>query len=414
MLRRLRIKFVCINMAIVTLMLGVIFSVLYLSTMNSLERESIQMMQSVAARPVELGPPNQPPEKVRLPYLILRLGQGGELLETGGSYFDLSNEAAYRDLLEAVEERKEPVGVLSEYGLRYCRNPSPAGESIVFSDISNEQSMLGHLMRTSILIGVSAFLVFLGISILLARWAVRPVETAWNQQKQFVADASHELKTPLTVILTNAELLSGPDCGEKERKRFSGSILAMAEQMRGLVENLLELARLDNGTLRAEFQPLSLSELASDALLPFEPVFFERGMTLRSEIEPGITVSGRRDQLKQLADILLDNAQKYAAPGGETVLTLTKAPHNRCRLTVSNEGAPLSDEELKDLFKRFYRGDKARAMDHSYGLGLSIAQSIAEEHHGKIWAESGEGRNRFHVELPLVSCPYSKKPAEAP
>ena len=231
MLRRLRIKFVCINMAIVTLMLGVIFSVLYLSTMNSLERESIQMMQSIAARPVELGPPNQPPEEVRLPYLVLRLGQGGELLETGGSYFDLSDEAAYRELLEAAEERKEPVGVLSEYGLRYCRNSSPAGESIVFSDISNEQSMLGHLMRTSILIGAAAFLAFLGISVLLARWAVRPVETAWNQQKQFVADASHELKTPLTVILTNAELLSGPDCGERERKRFSGSILTMAENL---------------------------------------------------------------------------------------------------------------------------------------------------------------------------------------
>ena len=96
----------------------------------------------------------------------------------------------------------------------------------------------------------------------------------------------------------------------------------------------------------------------------------------------------------------MDNAGKYASAGGETFVKINRSAHKHCLLAVSNQGEPISNEDLKNIFKRFYRADKARAMNHSYGLGLSIAQSIAEEHHGKIWAESEGGWNRFYVELP--------------
>ena len=268
--------------------------------------------------------------------------------------------------------------------------------------MSNEQSTLQNLFKTCAAIGGVSLLAFFLISLILARWAVKPVERAWIQQRQFVADASHELKTPLTVILTNTELLQEPDCDEKARAQFSASILSMANQMRGLVENLLELARVDSGTVKASMSQLDYSELISNAILPFEPLYFERGLEIQSAIEPGIKVNRSETHLRQVVEILLDNAMKYSAfPAAVQVELKRHGLHSL--LSVSNPGKPISPEELKNIFKRFYRLDKVRSMNHSYGLGLSIAESIVKEHRGRIWAGSKAGINSFYVELPISS-----------
>ena len=399
MLKKLRLKFVLINMTIVTVMLCVIFGLLYYSTSRSLERESMQMMERIAFNPRRPGAPGRPPEVVRLPYFSVLVDREGRAVETGGGFFDLSDGEQLDAILRLTYEMNAESGVLKDYRLRFLRAETPMGVCVVFADMTSEQSTLQNLIRTLLMIGSAAFLVFLGISILLALWAVKPVEQAWRRQRQFVADASHELKTPLTVIMTDAELLHAPDCPEGDREPLSGGILTMSLQMRGLVENLLDLARIDNGSVREEFCVVSFSDIVSDAAMLFEPVFFEKGLPLRYEIEPDIQINGIPSHLKQLVGILLDNAGKYASPGGEIIVNLNRGMHKHCLLEVSNQGELISDEDLKNLFKRFYRADKVRSMNHSYGLGLSIAQSIAEEHHGKIWAESVSGYNRFYVEL---------------
>ena len=232
--------------------------------------------------------------------------------------------------------------------------------------------------------------------------AIRPVEQAWKQQRQFVADASHELKTPLTVIMTNAELAQSPDYDEEGRQRFLSSILTMSRQMRGLIEEMLQLARADQADTKAAFAPVDFSKLTSDALLPFAPIFFEAGLTLSSAISDAIQVTGNDAQLRQVVEILLDNAQKYSQPGGATQVSLKRHRKNHCLLTVANQGEPLSPEALKHIFERFYRADQARSRTGSFGLGLSIAETIVTQHQGKIWAESREGRNWFYVELPCA------------
>ena len=400
MLKKLRLKFILINMTIVTLMLGVIFGLMYYSTSHNLERESLQMMESVAMNPMQLRRPNKPHDDVRLPYFSVMINHAGEAVEIGGGFFDMSDKEYLQELLQVTFDTHTSSGVLKDYNLRFSLRELPMGRLIVFADMTSEQSTLQNMMQTFFIVGSAAFLVFLIISIVLARWAVKPVDRAWQQQKQFVADASHELKTPLTVIQTSAELLHAPDCPEADREPLSGSILTMSSQMRGLVENLLDLARIDNGSVKEECSIVSFSDIVSDAAMMFEPVFFEKGLPLRYEIEPDIRVNGISAHLKQLIGILMDNAGKYASPGGETFVKLSRGTHKRCLLEVSDQGEPLSQEDLKNIFKRFYRADKARAMNHSYGLGLSIAQSIAEEHHGKIWADSEDGFNRFTVELP--------------
>lgn len=203
MIKRLRIKFVIINMTIVTIMLCVIFGMVLHFTSVSMERESIEMMQAVAVDPLQLGSPGKGVPGVRLPYFALQLGAGGELLASGGGYYDLTDQILLDELIALSSTQKS--GVLSEYGLRFIRVVTPTTQCIVFTDISSEVNTINNLLQNCILIGAASFIVFLIISILLARWAVKPVETAWEQQRQFVADASHELKTPLTVILSNAQ-----------------------------------------------------------------------------------------------------------------------------------------------------------------------------------------------------------------
>ena len=402
MLKRLRLKFICINMAIVTIMLSVILGTVIHFTQANLESQSIDMMHRVVT---ELGPPKRPgvpKPQIQLPYFILRPDGNGRFTTVNNSHYDLSDEDFLKTLFEIATASDKPVGVIPEYNLRFCRDNSPRGNRIVFADMSAENSMLSNLLRNCCLIGSTSFLIFLAISILLARWAIKPVEKAWQQQRQFVADASHELKTPLTVITTNAELLQSPGCDDSGRSKYSESILVMSRQMRGLVESLLELARIDNGAVRTTFSLVDFSQLTQDAVLPFDAVFFERGLLLESEIQPGIRVKGSQNHLRQVVEILLDNAQKYSTPGGQVNLTLSQPCRCHCLLRVSNPGEAISKEDQRRIFKRFYRADKARSMNHSYGLGLSIAQSIVDDHHGKIWCKSSRGINTFSVQIPTL------------
>ena len=402
MLKQLRIKFVCINMLIVTAMLCVILGMVFYFTKQNLESESLRMMETIAEEMSRPRPPGHQHEEVRLPYFILEIGLKGEITAAGDEYYDLSNMEFLQEMIETVLETKEHTGIISEYALRYQRVVTPVSQRIVFMDMSSEQSTLRNLVKTCAAIGIISLLAFFLISLALAQWTVKPIERAWIQQRQFVADASHELKTPLTVILTNAELLQKPDCDEKARTQFSASILSMANQMRGLVENLLELARVDSGTVKASISNLDFSELISNVILPFEPLYFEQGLEIRSMIEQNIKVNGSERHLRQVAEILLDNAMKYStAPG--TVRVEVKRQGSHSLLSVSNPGEPISPEELKNIFKRFYRIDKVRSMNHSYGLGLSIAESIVKEHRGRIWTGSKAGINTFFVELPISS-----------
>ena len=401
MLKKLRVKFVCFMMLIVTLMLCVIFGMVYYFTSQSLEEQSQQTIQQIAENPFQLGSLSELQE-VRLPYFALQINQYGEVLATSGGYFDLSDETFLMNVIEETLASGEESGILKEYHLRFCRIVTPRSQSLVFVDISSELATLRNLVKTCIFIGALSLLAFFGISLLLAHIAVKPVDKAWAQQRQFVADASHELKTPLTVILTNAELLQDPAYDAQAKAQFSDSILTMSRQMRGLVESLLELARVDNGTMNRAFGPVDFSQLVEESVLPFEPLYFEKGLELQCRAERRIPVRGSASHLRQVVAILLDNAMKYSAVPAVVTITL-KRQGSHCLLAVSNPGEEIPPEDLKNIFKRFYRMDKARSMNHSYGLGLSIAESIVREHRGRIWAQSTQGENTFFVQLPAGS-----------
>lgn len=405
MIKRLQLKFICISMSLVTVLLAVILLLICRFTWMRLESESIAILQSAVmedhgpGRPGDRGPGMVQPSS--RPVFLLSLDPEGKLDISGSNYYDLTDTELLQQIFEAARDSGQRTDILYAYSLRFYKLEGGPGPRYAFLDISKEISTVRGLFLNCLAIGAAAFLVFFAIMWVLSKWMVRPVEEAWINQRQFVADASHELKTPLTVIMTNAELLQNEDFDAVARHRFAGSIYTMSVQMRGLVESLLDLARIDSGAHHKQVGRVNFSELVEESVLAFEAVYFEAGRSLESQIPEGIFVHGSQQHLHQVVDILLDNGCKYSTAGTTVTLTLQKPIHGRVHLAVASRGVPMTAQQCKDIFKRFYRVDEARKMNHSYGLGLPIAQAIVEDHKGRIWCESKDGTNTFFVNLPL-------------
>ena len=255
---------------------------------------------------------------------------------------------------------------------------------------------LNVLRVSAVAAGIACLLLCIGARFLI-RSMVRPVQDAFDRQKQFVSDASHELKTPLAVISANAEVLQG-DIGENEHLDY---ILSEVRRTDRLVLNLLELARLDQNRKIALMGPTDLSKAVLEVTLPFESTAFEAGRTLGIRVPDGIWCIGNADMLQQLVVILLSNAVKYSNEGGEILLSLAAHEH-RAELKVSNTGEQIPEEDLKRIFDRFYRRDSAHSRDvEGFGLGLSLADAIVKAHKGRISVKSTEsGETTFTVVLP--------------
>ena len=333
MIRKLRIKFVAINMSIVTIMLIAIFVVFFHTTKENLEQQNMNVLESMSTNPEYFMRPGKPVENTSVPIFMLIKDSFGNLRAEGSGHYDLSDKNTSYELMQIANRNAESNGKIVEYHLRFVKIRTPMEEVIVFADTSMEDQMMETLLRNCILIGGGSFVGFFIISIFLAKWAVKPVENAWNQQKQFVADASHELKTPLTVITTNAELLQINQTIEVFEKSHVDNILLMTKQMRGLVESLLELARIDNDSLKYEISKIDLSTVTNDTILPFEAVFYEKGLELSSYIEENIFIKGNADQMRQVLEVFLDNALHYSTDGGKVEVVLQKTSAKHCGTT---------------------------------------------------------------------------------
>jgi len=396
MIRKLRWKVVAVTMTVVTAVLLLSLTAVFLSSRSAMESRTREQLQQ--ALQGALNGPAQPGRDGGIPCFTAEVFAGGTVRVSGSSYFDLDDED---DILEIVEEclkQRENSGVLEDYHLRYLREAGPLSLRIAFADSSLEQSTLRSLTGTTLLIGLAAFAVLFGFSYLLSGLVTRPVEKAWQEQQRFLSDASHELKTPLTVILSSADLLS--ETLPPESRGYADNIRSESRRMKKLVESMLTLARADDGTHKLVFSPVDLSDVVTDTALLFEPVAFEADHQLLYDIQEHLHLSGDGDKLRQLVSILLDNAIKYA-PEHEPIRLTLAGEDKTARLTVENGGKPIPPEVAAHLFDRFYRADSARSGTEGFGLGLSIARTIATGHGGAIRCESDSRSTRFIVTLPL-------------
>ena len=239
------------------------------------------------------------------------------------------------------------------------------------------------------------------VSFLLSRWTSKPIETAWDKQSDFVSDATHELKTPLSVIAADTEaVLANPNASIESQAQWLGSIRNETGRMSDLVANLLFLAKVDAGEVHLDITKFDLSEAVEGLCMEREAGVFENGREMEYNLTPDIMYTGDWKRLRQMLEEMLDNAEQNTPVGGGIRVIVNHDRQQRIRIVISNTGAPISPEDLEKIFDRFYRADPSRSRETGgYGLGLCVAKSIAELHGGSITAESKNGINVFTVVL---------------
>lgn len=415
MLKQLRWKFVLINMILVTLVLTIVFAAVLAFSYRRLEMESTQAMERVLRsgntdfpkREIGGGKPlneKEPPKTMTAAFYV-ELNDDDTVKNVFGENVTVTNEAALDAIVATVLAQGRSSGTIHGESLRFLIQ----GNRIAFADRTNEIESLTSLLETSALVGFFGLLAFFGISLFLARWALRPIEKSWRQQRQFVADASHELKTPLTVILANMGIvLSHREETVQSQIKWLEYTQAEASRMKELVGSLLFLAQADDMQEALTLSEVNFSDVVWSSVLPFESVAFEQNKTLVSDIADNVVIRGNEDRLRRLTAILLDNAVKYSDEGGTITLRLQTA-QDKAVLTVHNTGAQIPAGQLPHIFERFYRVDSSRTRAQGgYGLGLSIAQSIVQSHHGRIGVQSGSQGTAFTVALPAGAAAQRK------
>jgi signal transduction histidine kinase len=425
MFNELRNRFLLMNMVIISVVMLVAFATIYTITYQNVHGDIDMDLHRVAdsyrkmngspgpsgggghQKPDGDKPPLQaggggfgsPPD--RSVSFALTTDAQGNVTETDSRFVmdsDLYAAAAKKAVAHPAE-----FGQFTLDGMRwaYSALQIPEGYSIVYMDVTARQKILTNLIYTFSAVAI----VMLGVIFLISRYfagrSIAPVREAFEKQKRFIADASHELKTPLTVINTNADvLLAGGEGTLNDQTKWLHRIKSETERMKTLTNDLLYLTEMDDARARMIHVPFDLSEAVESVVLAMEAVIYEKDLALDYDIEPGLSVTGSGEQMKQVVMILLDNAIKYANPQGSIGLAL-KRHQGHIQLSVANTGPGIPAEHLGKIFDRFYRTDPSRSRQHGgYGLGLAIAKSIVDQHRGKIYARSlPNEKTTFYVQL---------------
>ena len=420
MFKRSRKKIILAIMGSLILLFAITLSVILLASYREIRQENMAMLK----RHVELYyldgetggpaglPPDGPPDLTNVPSLE---PPGRPPLDQKPDYqlstfysvvFGESDTIIAVDNGEKeVYSEEELIGIAKEIlagntvsgrigALTYIVDHRPEYTLVALMDNTVSEGSLNTLLHNVLIIGSVAILVMFFISLVLSGRIIRPLEENDQKQKQFISDASHELKTPVAVISTNAELLSR-EIGENE---WLSNIVYENDRMGGLVRQLLDLSRAENAEIPME--QVEFSRVVTGEALALEMLAFDRGRVFRTDIEDGVILTGNKTQLTQLVSILLDNAIRHAT-GSEIGISLKRQGHHAV-LSVVNDGDEIPRDKLEHLFDRFYRVDEARNSEgQHYGLGLSIAKAVVEKHGGSISVSCQDGKVRFTASIPM-------------
>lgn len=307
-------------------------------------------------------------------------------------------ETADKDILSMTQELQKSekrFGSIDDY-IYVVRTLRSGNTVYIFVDNKEALQNSKQFFIVSIFIFLLSVIVFTIISYYLSRWMIKPSKKAIKNQKIFVANISHNLKTPITIIRANADLIEN----EVKNKKSIKYIQQETEKLNHLVNEMLTLTRIDNTISKENFKSFNFGDSLFDVVLPFESIAYEKGIRFNINIDEVTDYFGDESNIQKLAEILIDNAMSYTAKGG--IVDVDAYENSKAvTLSVTNTGEPISDEKKVEIFDRFYRASKSReSTGNHYGLGLSIANTIVKKHNGKISIESKNGKNTFTVILP--------------
>lgn len=412
MFKKLRNKFLVLNIVTIFIMMVFAFNFIYFITYKSvysgvdmeLRRVSDfenKFNQNHKEQFPKFSGKNLPPQR-SIGFNLITTND--HVIKYHSSLVSLSDEF-YEEAKEAAFSNNNNTGKFKLYGNYWAYNiqPHPIGYKINILDITSQHDFLVNLIYTFLIVSAGMLFVIFFISKFFANKAIDPIKEAFHKQKQFIADASHELKTPLAVINTNVDVLLANDTDTiRNQSKWLLYIQSEVERMGKLTNDLLYLTRMEYSDAKAIFSKVNLSDAIESVILTMEAVIFENSIFLDYNIQPELMVNGNSEQLKQVAMILLDNALKYTNQNGKVNISLKKY-NNNAVLSISNTGIGIPPENLPKIFDRFYRVDKSRSRESGgYGLGLAIAKSIVEQHTGKISVTSVlNDVTTFTVEIPI-------------
>ena len=405
MIYRLQKRFVLISTVAVLCVIALVFGVILALNISSMNRNMDILADRVSEGggrfpgsfdemmpPDKIPPRNEqnfdfitPETPFSTRHFTVFFNRKGDVEQTFTESIYAIDENTAIEYAERAIKGKGERGWMSNY--RYKIFSTDMGYGVVFVDGSMSRSAMMQSMTIAgvVLLGCAALVLIL--IFLLSKKAVKPIAESYEKQKQFVTDANHELKTPLTLILANLDIAEA-ELGENE---WLDDIRSEGHRMTELVNQLVALSRMDEEGQLIDLTEISLGELVADTLSEFEPLAKDRGKTLTSSIDKAVTYLGDEALLHRLVGILMDNAIKYCDNGGEISVTLNRG--RRIVLTVENTYAAIDEIELNRLFDRFYRADKARSFTGGYGVGLSMAKAIVQKHKGEIAAYKKDDTN---------------------
>lgn len=429
MFSNLRNKFLILNMAITSLVILVAFSVIYLTTYNNIQTENQRKLETAVTFPLAGSIAGTLPEfsvssdiktiqgsgvvisastltPASSPSFLIQTDADGNILHVN-SFIDLP-EQVYQEAANLVWQNKSRSTIrLADRLWLYSITPiegnittnAYGGQSFVtilndyyriaFLDITETQKTLRDLLITFLVVSVGTLGAIYWISRFFANRSIKPIAEVWEKQRQFIADASHELKTPLAIIMANYDaLLANQDETIKSQKEWFDYMKAGTDRMAKLINDLLSLAKMENTDIEAAKSSFSISQVIGEIISSMEAMAKEKGLSLIQSMDPDLNIYSDPETVKKVFAILLDNAIKYSDPNS-TIHVVLKTSKHRVLCSVQNWGKPIAKEDLPKIFDRFYRSDSSRTAESGgYGLGLAIAKMSIERLDGNISVES--------------------------
>lgn len=400
MIKTLRRKFITITMSSVVVVLAVIMVIINIANYYNINQHADELLKVLVEnngtfpKPDDLPRGKKPlshkispeaPFETRYFSVVLSADQAVVSVNTG-RIAAVSTESASEYAVE-LHTKNKTSGFLEQY--KYQAVSLDEGMLYIFLDCGRELSTFYSFLRSSCLVAILGTLSVFILVVVFSKLATKPVAESYEKQKRFITDASHEIKTPLTIIDAGTEVLE-MEMGENQWTR---SIKNQVMRLNALTGKLIFLSRMDEENPALPMTDFSLSDAVTETIQPFDTISASQGKQLLQEIEKQVSYCGEESLIRQLLSLLLDNAMKYSDDEGQISVCLRMIGKSK-EITVSNTVTKIKQGKLDVLFERFYRLDPSRnTQTGGHGIGLSVAKSIVTAHKGKLSAKSDDGKS---------------------
>ena len=408
MIQKIKIRFIAVAMAALFILLAAIVTGMNIINFNTLIRDADNKLELLSQNngifpefgadkrwPIPANMTMETPYESR--YFSVLITPGGEVIQTDTSRIkaiDSTAAVAYAQKAVSTERSSSFIGAY-----RYKLSAEGAAVRITFLDCTGEIYSFRGFLVTSIGMALAGYIIFFFVILFFSNRITKPVTESYEKQKRFITDAGHEIKTPLSIIQADVDVLE-MEYGENE---WLDGIQAQVKRLSTLTNDLVYLSRMEETEKDLQMIEFPFSDVVSETAQAFQAMAQSHGKTFHCQVEPMLSFTGNEKSIRQLVNILMDNAMKYSPEYGYVSLTVQKLGRSICLTVYNTTAESIEKQNLSHIFERFYRMDSSRSSQTGgYGIGLSVAKAIVSSHGGRISATSQDGTSlQITIQLPV-------------